>query len=234
MEDSEASATYESKKLLYKYQFAFLLMQRSFTSLSKIITTRETQEKYKLLARWQRILPKNEYSVELAVHRLATVLGRLRKIHWKQVLFRTRRAFAALKVNLVQVAVWTSLETEIHAQEKTMKKQLNESLLECSTLTSRNIELETELRECRKRERLYSHRTAGASEKKGRNSPTFEEQKECSRLKKERAGIRSQEVEMEIKVAAFLRQMTEVLKQAEMNKQNEGNYQFIRKPKKRH
>lgn len=234
MEDSEASANYESKKLLYKYQFAFLLMQRSFTSLSKIITTRETQVKYSFLTRWQKILPKNAFHVESLMRRLNAVLGKLTKIQHKHEVFVLRRGFAAFRVNSVQAAVLASLEAETHLKEKKLKKKLNMMLLECSALTSKNIELETALKDCRHREQKYTQKIANLTEKKGRKSPSAEELKEYNRLRRENEMIKGQEIDMELKVSTFLSQMTEVVKQAENNKQNEGNHKFLKNSRKKH
>ncbi|OMJ85683.1 hypothetical protein SteCoe_12956 [Stentor coeruleus] len=58
MEDSNAKSEndIESQKLLYKYQYAFLHMQKSFTSLFKIIRGFEHQVSFKYLTRWKNLI----------------------------------------------------------------------------------------------------------------------------------------------------------------------------------
>ena len=57
--NSKTENDIESSNLLYKYQYAFLHMQKSFTSLFKVIKVFEQKIAYKYLAIWKKILLKN-------------------------------------------------------------------------------------------------------------------------------------------------------------------------------
>ena len=60
----------ESQKLLYKYQYAFLHMQKSFTSLFKIIRLYESQVKFRYLVRWKTSTFNQVFKLKIYIFRL--------------------------------------------------------------------------------------------------------------------------------------------------------------------
>ena len=67
----------ESNNLLYKYQYAFLHMQKSFTSLFKVIHALEQKVSYKYLTSWKKKCLVKPYQVSLHLVLLKSTLKSL-------------------------------------------------------------------------------------------------------------------------------------------------------------
>lgn len=142
MEDSanQSENDAESQKLLYKYQYAFLHMQKSFTSLFKIVRLYEHKVSFRYLIRWKT------YTFNVAIkQKFYFFRVKLQELEKK---FRLRRKLALSKTfnevirasNYLQL--FKSLKNQFKKVQENNNRELNLMEKEVVNLKKSQTELE--------------------------------------------------------------------------------------------
>lgn len=191
MEESNLGSTsnYESKKLLYKYQFAFLLMQRSFSAIGKIITTWETRQKFKSIAVWKMHCldaPKIE-QIQLQ-NILAAMQGKLLTLN--SVL--TSRMKQNMHTHLLKILKFAKLKQVLDKakQEQDIiqaghQQELEAMNQELANLQEKQKELENLVRDFKNKENQYKEQINGLKAGKAQNAAVVERSRKIAQEKEE-------------------------------------------------
>lgn len=160
MEDSanQSENDVESQKLLYKYQYAFLHMQKSFTSLFKIVRLYDLKVSFRYFIKWKNnifnaILKQKFYLFKLKLHELD------KRFKLRQKLSLSKHFREIIKAsNYVQL--FKNLKSQFKKVQESNNRELNVMEKEVINLKKSQIELEHLTRSCGKKE--AGHRSGGA------------------------------------------------------------------------
>ena len=155
MEDSgnQSENDAESQKLLYKYQYAFLHMQKSFTSLFKIVRLYEHKVTFRYLIRWKT----NTFNAGI---KLKFYLFRV-KLQQLEKKFKLRRKLALSKYfnEVIKASNYLQLFKSLKGQFKKVQgnnvRELSLMEKEVVNLKRSQVELENLTRNCGKKEIGY-------------------------------------------------------------------------------
>lgn len=206
MEDSNAKSEndIESQKLLYKYQYAFLHMQKSFTSLFKIIRGFEQQVSFKYLTRWKNLIFAPCIAAKQNFRVFISTLKTLDKKFEKHSRFHIGISlFTILRASRFKLYSLSLKENYRKVKENNTKElQLMEH--ELSNLKKSQNELETITKNYTKRENSLRVKLESLS---GKSSTDL--------LKYENKSLRSKILEMDKKTCVLFKDLNMILDELE-------------------
>lgn len=203
MEDSENQSEndIESKKLLYKYQYAFLHMQKSFTSLFKIVRLYELKVSFRYFIRWKTsifntLLKQKFYLFKLKLRELD------KRFKLRQKLYMSKHFREIIKAsNYLQL--FKSLKGQFKKVKESNNRELNVMEKEVINLKKSQIELEQLTKN-------YSKKEIG--HKQGVESNL---NKVLERLKVENKQLKSEIVEIDKKTFGLFKDLNLIMDELE-------------------
>ncbi|OMJ94202.1 hypothetical protein SteCoe_2687 [Stentor coeruleus] len=206
MEESNAKSEndIESQKLLYKYQYAFLHMQKSFTSLFKTIRGFEQQISFKYLTKWKCIIFAPCIAVKQHLRVFINTLNTLDKKFEKHSRFHRGTAFfTVLRASMFKLYS-QSLKDNYRIVKENNTKELQLMEHELSNLKKSQNELENITKNYTKRENFLRVKLESLS---GKSSTDL--------LKYENKSLKSKILEMDKKTCTLFKDLNMILDELE-------------------
>ena len=204
MEESlnESENDAESQKLLYKYQYAFLHMQKSFTSLFKIIRLYESKVTFRYLVRWKSSTFNQVFKLKIFVFRLR--LKSCESKFKKNLRLNMQKTFNFIISSSNYSKYLHSLKNQYKKVHENNSKELQIMEKEMINLKKSQIELENITKSYNKREIGYKMKLDVFG---GRNL--------LEKLKIENKQLKNEVFEIDKKTFAFFKDMNLIMDELE-------------------
>lgn len=218
MENSEFQEQEGSKKLLYKYQFAFLVLQKCFTALINVQKTREALAVKRYFSKWQLNLSGVKYSKDKLGLGLSIVKHRIDSL--SKTL--TNRRKAQIHLAFCNIKKYNSIlyfKSELDRKEEMLKfgyeDQVNQINKELNLLTDKQGEINYDIKNLKAKENIYKSKLKEAQKD---IRPKNKSSSEIASLKRKKQQLKLEISYLEDSVEKF---MEEVLSIAESKQRKE-------------